>query len=78
MPTVASNGPFRLFFYSNEGGEKPHIHVRRDAKIAKFWLDPVALATSGGFSPFELRAIERIVREDESMLIEAWNDFFSR
>ena len=78
VPTIARRGPFRLFFYSNEGFEDPHVHVQRDQKIAKFWLDPVALASSGHFSPVELRQIERIVVEDQEMLIEAWNEFFRR
>jgi Domain of unknown function (DUF4160) len=78
VPTVARDGPFRFFFYSNEGSEDPHIHVERDGRIAKFWLDPVALAVSGHFSPVELREIERIVRKDEAMLMKAWNEFFGR
>lgn len=78
MPTVARDGPFRFFFYSNEGSEDPHIHVERDGRTAKFWLDPVALAASGHFSPVQLREIERIVRKDEAMLIKAWNEFFGR
>ncbi len=78
MPTVARDGSFRFFFYSNEGSEDPHIHVERDGRISKFWLDPVALAASGHFSPVELREIERIVRKDEAMLIKTWNEFFGR
>jgi hypothetical protein len=42
MPTVAQIGPYRFFFYSNEGDESPHIHVKRESKIARLWLDPVA------------------------------------
>jgi hypothetical protein len=76
LPTIARVGRFRFFFYSNEGREKAHIHVEHAGKIAKFWLNPVALASSGGFSAFELRTIERIVREDEAMLVEAWHEFF--
>ncbi len=30
MPTVFRSGPYRFFFYSNEGSEPPHIHVQRD------------------------------------------------
>jgi hypothetical protein len=47
MPTVAQIGPYRFFFYSNEGDELPHIHVKREAKIAKFWLDPVGSGIFG-------------------------------
>ncbi len=39
MPTVMRVGPYRLFFYSADGGEPPHIHVDRDNHIAKLWLD---------------------------------------
>jgi len=38
MPTVLRWGPYRAFFYSNEGGEPPHIHVRSGGFEAKFWL----------------------------------------
>ncbi|GEM_PF-6408691 len=34
MPTVLRNGPFRYFFYSNEKGEPPHVHVQRERKMA--------------------------------------------
>jgi hypothetical protein len=76
VPTVLRRGPYRLFFYSNEGYEHPHIHVQRDRKIAKVWLDPTRLATSGGFSPVETGEIERNVEAEREMLLEAWHDFF--
>ncbi len=76
MPTVAKIGPYRFFFYSNEGTEPPHIHVQNERKLAKFWLEPVALASSGRFSAFDLRSIERIVLENRERFLGAWNDFF--
>ena len=39
-------GPYRIYFYSHEPNEPPHVHVDRDDQSAKFWLDPVALASS--------------------------------
>ena len=44
MPTIARIGPYRFFFYGNEGSEPPHVHVQRERMLAKFWLDPVSLA----------------------------------
>jgi hypothetical protein len=44
MPTVLRIMGYRFFFYSLEGHEPPHIHVERDEKLAKYWLDPVELA----------------------------------
>jgi hypothetical protein len=40
MPNILRVGPYRFFIYSNEGDEPPHVHVRRDRKLAKFWLSP--------------------------------------
>jgi hypothetical protein len=34
MPKVADAGPYRLFFFSNERNEPPHVHVERDDKVA--------------------------------------------
>ncbi|MDQ5857019.1 MAG: DUF4160 domain-containing protein [Acidobacteriota bacterium] len=78
MPTVGRIGPFRFYFYSNEGAEPPHVHAQQERKIAKFWLEPVALAASGRFSAFELRSIERIVLENRKGFLEVWYEFFSR
>ena len=76
MPTVAQIGPYRFFFYSNEGDERPHIHVKREAKVAKFRLDPVGLAAPGGFASHELRELERLVTEHRGAWIEAWHEYF--
>jgi hypothetical protein len=50
LPTVFRSGPYRLFFYSSDHQEPPHIHVEREEMHAKFWLDPVRLENSRGFS----------------------------
>jgi hypothetical protein len=76
MPTVLRLGPYRLFFYSSDGGEPAHIHVERDDRIAKFWLDPVRLARSGGFRAGEIAAIAALVIERRDALLEAWHDAF--
>jgi len=65
-----------LFFYSNEGQEPAHIHVQRERKLAKFWLKPVSLAASTGFAARELRTLEGMIRENQTVLLEAWNEYF--
>jgi hypothetical protein len=77
MPTVLSVGPYRFFFYSNENGEPPHIHIQRENLLAKFWLDPVSLASSVRFSAKELRKLESLVSEHKEMIRVAWNEHFS-
>jgi len=78
VPTALRRGPFRFFFYSNEGHEAPHVHVQRETMIAKVWLAPPRIAAPGGFSPVEIREIERIVGDEHDVLLKAWHDFFQR
>jgi hypothetical protein len=76
MPTVARIGPYRFFFFSNEGTEPPHIHVEREHGLAKFWLEPVTLARVSGFRAAELRRIERLVVTHHEQFLEAWREYF--
>jgi hypothetical protein len=76
MPTVLRSGPYRVYFYSHEPNEPPHVHVDRDDRTAKFWLEPVVLARNLGFSARELTRIERLIRENEGALLEAWRGYF--
>jgi hypothetical protein len=77
VPTVARIGPYRFFFFSNEGSEPPHVHVERDGSLAKFWLRPIALASWSGFTSHELRRLTGMVSENRSRFEEAWDEFFS-
>jgi len=61
MPTVLRIGRFRFHFYSNEGDEPAHIHVRSPEGECKFWLEPVELARNNGIAAHDLRQIERHV-----------------
>ena len=76
MPTVLRFGPYRFFFYSADGAEPPHIHAERDSAQVKYWLDPVRLESSRGFSASELRTIASLVSAHRDKLLEAWNDYF--
>lgn len=75
-PTVLQSGPYRLFFFSSDRGEPPHVHVARDRKTAKFWLAPVRLEYNLGFGSTELNKVASVVREHESQLRQAWHDYF--
>jgi len=78
MPTVLRVRGHRFFFFSNEGSEPPHVHVQRDRALAKFWLEPVALASSVGFAAHELRELARLVTDNKQIFLEQWHEFFSR
>ena len=52
------------------------MHIDREAKSAKFWLDPdVSLAENYGYNRQELREIEGIARENLEKLRIEWDDF---
>ena len=76
MPTVLRVGPYRFFFYAGDRDEPPHVHIERDDRIAKFWLDPVRLHFIGGFSRNEIGKIEKIIHENHSLLVEEWHGYF--
>jgi hypothetical protein len=76
MPTVLRSGPYRFFFYAGDRDEPQHIHIERDDKIAKFWLDPIRLQSSGGFSRVEIARMEKLVRDHRVVLTEAWDEYF--
>jgi len=78
MPTVLKIGPYRFFFVSLDRGEPPHVHVRREDRVAKFWLDPVALQKAGGYSRPELNTIATMVEAHRDTLLESWYEFFGR
>ena len=74
MPTIDLLGPYRFFFWSNEGFEPPHVHVERDENTAKFWLEPVELAKNDGFRGHELTKLGEMVSEHQQEWLEKWHD----
>lgn len=76
MPTVLRVGAYRFFFYSSDRDEPPHVHVERDHNVAKFWLDPIRLHSSGGFPRPGINQIAKLVADHQTELVEAWNEYF--
>ena len=77
MPTVLKIAGLRFFFYSNEGSEPHHIHVEQGDNAAKFWLLPVELANSYGFSAKEINKIRTLVVENQETFIKYWDEYFN-
>lgn len=76
MPTALRIGPDRFFFYASDRHEPLHVHVERDAAKAKFWLEPISLEASAGFSRAELTEIYRLIEQHRELLSRHWHDFF--
>jgi Domain of unknown function (DUF4160) len=53
------------------------VHVERDANRAKFWLDPVRLAESGGFGRAEIRRVEALVSDNAVRLRRGGDEYFT-
>ncbi len=67
MPRVRNiPGSYRFFFYSFDGNEPKHVHVQRDRKVCKFWLGPLVLCRSHGFSPEERIEIRQIIQQSKN------------
>ncbi|MCY4475763.1 MAG: DUF4160 domain-containing protein [Chloroflexi bacterium] len=77
MPVLLRDGPYRFYVVSWDRNEPPHVHVQRDNSSAKFWLNPVELASSRNFNQSEIRRIYRIVERNQDTLLEAWNEYFN-
>jgi len=76
VPTVLRWGAYRAFFYSNEGNEPAHIHVRAADKEAKVWLHDFSIAVNAGFPAHELGAIIRHLKSHRNELVASWNEHF--
>jgi len=81
MPTIYREKGYRFFFYSNEGDaeapERPHVHVEKSDDAGKWWLGPLSRDWHTGFSPSQLKAIERIIHEHEQEFMNAWYEYFN-
>ncbi len=78
MPTILKVGPFRFYFYPADRNEPRHVHVDRDDKEAKFWLDPTPRrAYNHGFSGGEIRQIVGIIQVNLDRLRREWDAFFA-
>ena len=78
MPTVLRLRGFRFFFFNNEADEPVHIHVESNDKYAKFWLEPVQLAKSVGYSARELSEIRNLIVDNVNILKGRWDEYFGK
>lgn len=74
MPTLQRVGPYRFFIYSIDCQEPPHIHVERDSNVAKFWLTPVRIQSSGGFTRSEINRIYDVIDANLDALPGGWHE----
>jgi len=76
MPEVFRTEGFVFSFYSNEGDEPLHVHVRKAGGFAKFWLEPISLEYAQGMSPRELSRAETLIGENAERIRRMWDEVF--
>ncbi len=72
MPVVLRIKGYKFWFYEADLAEPPHIHVGKQGREAKFWLNPVTLVKVRGFRQQEIGEIERIILEHRDEILQAW------
>jgi hypothetical protein len=76
LPTLFIWQGYKFRFYALDMGEPPHIHVVKDGKSLKVWLNAVAVARNVGYNDRDVDRLLAVVSEHRDEWIEAWNDFF--
>jgi hypothetical protein len=73
MPVILRLKGYRIWFYEADLDEPIHVHVGKEGKQAKYWIEPVTLARTSRFRQHELNEIERILLQYSDAIIEIWN-----
>lgn len=74
MPTILRIVGYRFFFFSNERGEPPHVHVERADAYARIWLQPIEVVEAIDFRPSEVRRIRELTIRHWTTFMEKWNE----
>ncbi len=76
MPTILVKNGWRLFFYTNERVEPPHIHARKGDMECKYWLIAgefdIRQEYAYNLTPAAQRQIRRIIFENPEYLLEEY------
>ena len=72
----SSGGALPVILLLGGRDEPAHVHAEREEGKAKFWLEPVRLENSRGFGRVEIGRIQRLVEENESLLLRSWHEYF--
>ena len=77
MPTIEIGG-YKFRFYSSDLNEPPHMHVIRDGKEAKVWLQPIEVEYNRGYNKAKMNQILKLTRQNQQKLLEVWYAHFNK
>lgn len=77
MPRIFLDSQFEFFFYSND--HRPiHVHVRVGDRSCRIETKSMKVTRIKGFTTRQIKKIVEIVRENESLIEEAWDEHFEK
>lgn len=76
MPTLHQESGYEYRFFSADGAEPPHVHVRGHGGSAKLWLSTLEVAASRGYNQRQLRQILAIAQARRNDFLDKWHEFF--
>ncbi len=76
MPTIFRIEGFVFSFFSADGSEPIHVHVRKAGGSAKIWIEPVSLGRSENMHWRDLKRAVEIAEEHQELIVEKWNEYF--
>ncbi|MEO7174352.1 MAG: DUF4160 domain-containing protein [Saprospiraceae bacterium] len=53
------------------------MHAELGEGYAEFWLEPIELSHSVGFTSRQLRNLRNLVEENQELFKESWHDHFN-
>ena len=76
MPTVFTQDGFRFFFYSADWQEPMHVHIEYGEAEAKFWLQPIELASSYRMKAKDIKKARILLEQHHHLIVEQWHEYF--
>lgn len=71
-PLILRKDGYRVIIYFNDH-EPAHVHVKKDRNEARVQLNPVEMMNNHGFKPKEIKKITKIVKDNQSLLLDKWD-----
>jgi hypothetical protein len=77
VPELLRLGPNRYLFNSREHGP-PHVHViSPGGRKAVFWLSPVSMDRTRGYTPRQIEEIRHVVITHRREFLRRWHEHFA-
>lgn len=78
MPKVIDIRGYKIFFYSNENNEPPHVHISKNQhSSSKIWLEPLKIEHNNAKIPKnDLAKILYWLEDNHEKVLSAWYEHF--